>query len=71
MNEYSINWWRSKCGTVMQDGYLFSDTIAKNIALCMEDQIDTAKLQQSVEMANISEFIETLTRSPYSIMAVL
>jgi ATP-binding cassette subfamily B protein len=60
LDEYSINWWRSKCGTVMQDGYIFSDTIAKNVALCMEEQIDLAKLQQAAETANISEFIETL-----------
>jgi ATP-binding cassette subfamily B protein len=60
LDEYSINWWRSKCGTVMQDGYIFSDTIAKNISMAMEHQIDTVKLQQAVEVANIHEFIESL-----------
>jgi ATP-binding cassette subfamily B protein len=60
LDEYSINWWRSKCGTVMQDGYIFSDTIAKNISMCMENETDTVKLKQAVEIANISEFIETL-----------
>ncbi|MCL2652070.1 MAG: peptidase domain-containing ABC transporter [Candidatus Azobacteroides sp.] len=60
LDEYSINWWRSSCGTVMQDGYIFSDTIAKNIAMCMEEQIDTDRLKQAVDIANISEFIETL-----------
>jgi ATP-binding cassette subfamily B protein len=60
LNEYSINWWRSKCGTVMQDGYIFSDSIAKNIAMCTEDQIDTVRLKQASEIANIESFIETL-----------
>jgi ATP-binding cassette subfamily B protein len=60
LNEYGISWWRSKCGTVMQDGYIFSDTIAKNISMSSEHQIDTDKLKQAAEIANISEFIETL-----------
>jgi ATP-binding cassette subfamily B protein len=60
LNEYSVNWWRSKCGTVMQDGYIFSDTIAKNIAMCMEDSIDADRLKQATEIANIAGFIETL-----------
>lgn len=60
LNEYSINWWRGECGTVMQDGYIFSDTIAKNVAMCMEQQIDTERLKQAADTANISEFIETL-----------
>jgi ATP-binding cassette subfamily B protein len=60
LDDYSINWWRSKCGAVMQDGYIFSDTIAKNISMNMDHQIDTTKLKQATDMANISEFIETL-----------
>ncbi len=31
LNEYNLGWWRSQCGAVMQEGYLFSDTIARNI----------------------------------------
>jgi ATP-binding cassette subfamily B protein len=60
LNEYSVNWWRGKCGTVMQDGYVFSDTIAKNISMCSEHQINTDRLRQATEMANIAGFIETL-----------
>jgi ATP-binding cassette subfamily B protein len=60
LNEYNVNWWRSQCGTVMQDGYIFSDTIAKNISMCMEDDIDTEKLRQAAEISNIAGFIETL-----------
>lgn len=51
--------WRSKCGVVLQNGYIFSDTIAKNIALG-EDQIDTERLVKSARIANINEFIERL-----------
>ena len=49
--------WRQKCGAVMQDGYIFSDTIANNIAES-EDIVDKNKLLQSVQVAHIQEFIE-------------
>jgi ATP-binding cassette subfamily B protein len=51
--------WRRQCGVVMQDGYIFSDSIARNIGLSEED-IDIAKLLHAVTVANIREFIETL-----------
>jgi ATP-binding cassette subfamily B protein len=51
--------WREKCGVVMQDGYLFSDTIARNIAVGVED-IDKQKLVMAAKMANIQSFIESL-----------
>jgi ATP-binding cassette subfamily B protein len=51
--------WRSSCGVVMQDGFIFSDTIAKNIALGSET-IDRRKLMDAVELANIQPFIESL-----------
>lgn len=50
--------WRQHCGTVMQDSYLFSDTIANNIAL--EEPVDKKRLLEAVEIANIREFIESL-----------
>jgi ATP-binding cassette subfamily B protein len=59
---YRQNWWRSKCGAVMQDGFIFSDTIANNIAIGDED-IDKVKLHYAVRMANIQEFIEGLPLS--------
>ena len=46
----------------MQDGYIFNDTIANNIALG-EDKIDYQKLLYAVEVAHIKEFIETLPLS--------
>ncbi len=56
---YSLSRWRKNCGVVMQDGYIFSDTIAKNIAPGAE-HIDRHKLLQAVDIANIGEFIESL-----------
>jgi ATP-binding cassette subfamily B protein len=51
--------WRQRCGTVMQDGFIFSDTIARNIALG-EEEVDRKKLMHAVSVANIKEHIETL-----------
>ncbi len=51
--------WRSKCGAVMQDGYIFSDSIANNIAES-DDQVDKNKLLKAVQMANIQPFVESL-----------
>ncbi|NTV19367.1 MAG: ATP-binding cassette domain-containing protein, partial [Bacteroidales bacterium] len=55
----SMSAWRSKCGVVMQDGFIFSDTIANNIAPGVE-KIDEDRLLKAVEIANIREFIESL-----------
>lgn len=52
-------YWRSQCGVVMQDGFIFSDTIAKNIAVA-DEQVDRARLLDAVKVANIQEFIEEL-----------
>ncbi len=54
--------WRSKCGTVMQEGVIFSDTIAENIAFSDEFP-DTKKLLHAVKVANIQPFIEELPLS--------
>lgn len=51
--------WRSCTGAVMQDGFIFSDTIANNIAIG-EDIIDKHRLAYAVETANIRDFIESL-----------
>jgi ATP-binding cassette subfamily B protein len=51
--------WRDKCGVVMQDGFIFSDTIAKNIALG-EEHIDRRRLLYAAKVANIQTFIESL-----------
>ncbi|WP_460220031.1 peptidase domain-containing ABC transporter [Psychroserpens sp. MEBiC05023] len=54
--------WRHQCGVVMQEGYIFNDTIANNIAVG-EDYIDKKKLAHAVDVANIKEFIESLPLS--------
>ena len=51
--------WRERCGTVMQDGFIFSDTIARNIAVS-DEIIDQKRLRQAVQVANIQDFIEGL-----------
>lgn len=51
--------WRANCGIVMQEGFIFSDTIAKNIAVG-EDYPNIIKLNHAVKMANLNEFIEVL-----------
>jgi ATP-binding cassette subfamily B protein len=51
--------WRSKTGSVMQDGFIFSDTIAKNIAIGAET-IDNERLLHAVTVANIRDFIDSL-----------
>lgn len=54
--------WRDHFGVVMQEGYLFNDTIAANIAVG-DDYVDKGKLQTAVEIANIKDFIEGLPKS--------
>ena len=51
--------WREKTGAVMQEGFLFSDTIAHNIAPGTEN-IDRDRLQLAARTANLEEFIERL-----------
>lgn len=51
--------WRSKTGSVMQDGYIFSDTIARNIAVSSE-HVDQERLRHAVKVANIEEYINSL-----------
>lgn len=49
--------WRNKCGVVMQEDYIFNDTIANNIAVGV-DYIDKEKLKYAIHVANIKSFIE-------------
>ena len=51
--------WRAKTGAVMQDGFIFSETIAQNIAVG-EEQIDIERLRHAVTVANIRDFIDSL-----------
>jgi ATP-binding cassette, subfamily B, bacterial len=58
LEKISHRTWREKCGMVMQDGFIFADTIANNIALQAEAADEQLKL--AAKMANIAEFIESL-----------
>ncbi len=51
--------WRDHCGVVMQEGYIFNDTIASNIAVG-EDFIDKEKLNHAITVANIQDYISGL-----------
>ncbi|WP_018359130.1 ATP-binding cassette domain-containing protein, partial [Porphyromonas levii] len=59
LEEYNLSWWRSHCGAVMQEGYLFSDTIARNIAIS-DDAPDIERIRAAARTANIAEHIESL-----------
>nr|WP_319512071.1 peptidase domain-containing ABC transporter [uncultured Draconibacterium sp.] len=56
---YSESNWRKKCGVVMQEGYIFSDSIVNNIGV-MDELPDTEKIEQAVKTANIQDFIDSL-----------
>jgi ATP-binding cassette subfamily B protein len=59
IDSYSQQQWRKKCGVVMQEGFIFSDTIAGNIGIG-DDIPDPEKISKAVETANIQSFIEAL-----------
>ena len=59
LQRISFKEWRKHCGVVMQEGFIFGDTIANNIAPD-GNGIDRERLLYAVEMANIREFIESL-----------
>ena len=56
LNEYDLKWWRRHCGVVMQDGVIFSESIARNIAVGDGD-IDVDRLEQAARIANIHDYI--------------
>jgi ATP-binding cassette, subfamily B, bacterial len=63
LGEVGAAQWRRACGVVMQDGYIFADTIARNITESGADElIDRDRLLQAVRVANLEEFIESLPR---------
>lgn len=57
---YNMREWRKNCGVVMQEGYIFTDSIARNIAPG-DEEIDKERLLNAVNTANIRPFIETLS----------
>ena len=59
LNNINPHLWRSKTGSVMQESFIFSDSIANNIALNTDD-VDTERLYHAAIMANADEFISAL-----------
>lgn len=57
--------WRGKCGAVLQEGFIFSGTVATNIAVG-EENINIERLRNAIRIANIEEFIDSL---PFGIHA--
>ena len=51
--------WRARCGVVMQDGYIFATSIARNIAPG-DEPIDPLRLNQAIRFANLTEYVRTL-----------
>lgn len=59
ISQYNASYWRRACGTVMQEGYIFSDTIANNIGVS-DDRPDMERVRRATAIANIDSFIDEL-----------
>lgn len=59
LNDIMHYTWRENSGSVMQEGFIFNDTIANNIAIS-DEIVDKERLKNAVQIANIREFIEEL-----------
>ena len=61
LNAINNDFWRMNCGAVMQDTFMFNDTIAGNISESEQDEmIDREKLNNAAFVANIEDFIQRL-----------
>jgi len=65
LSKINGSFWRDNCGVVMQEGFIFSETIAENIALG-DENINIKKLNDSAKTANINGFIENLPLGYYT-----
>lgn len=59
INKINKKWWRKQCGVVMQDGVIFSESIARNIAV-NDDEIDIVRLEQAAKIACIHDYVMSL-----------
>ncbi len=60
LTQYSASSWRKVCGSVMQEGFIFSDTIANNIGVS-DERPNMERVRYATEIANIDEFVDGLT----------
>lgn len=67
LQDLGLKNWRARCGAVMQDGFIFSDTIAANISLCSRD-LETLEepIHSAIKAANLHEFVESLPLGIYT-----
>lgn len=56
LDQIDFTLWRDSCGAVLQDNYIFADTIENNIAI-NEDKPEPEKIQKAISIANMDEFI--------------
>lgn len=59
LNRINLSWWHDQCGVVMQNGYIYSDTIAGNIAIA-DNEPNLKKLEYAAKVSNSYEFIDQL-----------
>ena len=59
LSNYNLNEWREKCGIVMQDGFIFSESIAGNIGLS-DEAPNMKKVEEAAKIAHIHDFILSL-----------
>ena len=56
INDVNKQWWRRQCGVVMQDGVIFSESIAKNIAVD-DAEIDQVRLLEAAKISCIFDYV--------------
>ena len=59
LGRYSERCWRAQCGCVMQEGYVFSDSIAANVSVS-DEQPDMDRVRKAAGISNIRDWIEAL-----------
>lgn len=67
LNTIPLDYWRSRCGVVLQDGKIFNDTIINNIVLG-DENIDYDRFRKAIEIANINVEIEEMPKGYQTIM---
>ncbi|WP_211092846.1 peptidase domain-containing ABC transporter [Chitinophaga polysaccharea] len=67
LKNIGASYWRTNCGAVLQDGYIFNDSIFGNIAVG-DDNPDYENLVECCRIANVLDFIESLPNSFNSIL---
>ncbi len=59
VKDYNLKWWRRQCGVVMQEGVIFSESIARNIAVS-DGTVDEVRLEKAAKIACIHDLIMSL-----------